>query len=87
VASVLATHRELPAKLRAAIDAKDREILRFEAHKLKSLGGNLEAKELQAQAIATEAALRDSRSDTDEIAGKLVDLLSKLLDEIDTLAS
>jgi PAS domain S-box-containing protein len=86
-ASVLATHRELPAKLRAAIDAKDREILRFEAHKLKSLGGNLEAKELQAQAIATEAALRDSRSDTDEIAGKLVDLLSKLLDEIDTLAS
>jgi HPt (histidine-containing phosphotransfer) domain-containing protein len=54
LATVLSTHGEAAQKLRAASAAGDIEAIRFSAHALKGMAGNIEAKALFELAVATE---------------------------------
>jgi PAS domain S-box-containing protein len=57
-ATVLASHRDTPAQLRAAAAAHDPEALGFAAHSLKSMAGNLMAHGVRDLARQLEAAAR-----------------------------
>ena len=81
-ASIRESHQDAPEKLRRAIREGDLETLKFEAHKLKSLGGGMEAAALLQQAIATEDALHTGSGDIAASAGRLADLLAGFLAEL-----
>ncbi|MBI3525682.1 MAG: PAS domain S-box protein [Betaproteobacteria bacterium] len=78
-ATTLASHRDTPAKLRAAAAAREMEALAFAAHSLKGMSGNLMAWPLHELAKRTEEAARQGAPETIEQAVQLAETLERLL--------
>ncbi len=80
--TVLDNHAGTPARLRAALEQCDLAAIAFDAHNLKSVGGNLMAKNLQQLASATEAAARKGESGATALASELLAALQAMLKEL-----
>jgi PAS domain S-box-containing protein len=79
VRTTIASHREDPAKLRAAIQAQDTGTLGFLAHSLKSVAADLMAPGVQDAAARTEVAARARQGSAFAIAAELADSVDLLL--------
>ncbi|HSD37406.1 MAG TPA: ATP-binding protein [Rhodocyclaceae bacterium] len=81
IATLLRTHGETPQKLRDAVRSRDTEAMKFLAHTLKGVSGNLEAGELYALANrihSGEGEQNDAHVLTLELADALENLLTML---------
>jgi PAS domain S-box-containing protein len=78
----LKTHSGAPALIRAAASVADMAQLSFLAHTASGTGGNVFADELQAQARATESAIRDAGQGAIAHAEKLAAALDTVMTEI-----
>jgi PAS domain S-box-containing protein len=76
--SVCESHGKTPAKLRTATQQGDRSALKFMAHSLKGVSGNLEAHRLHDLAKAAETALHDEES----IAAELFEALAAAVEQL-----
>ncbi len=84
--TVLNGNAETPTRLRAAARGGDLAAMTFIAHGLKSVGGNFEARRLQALATRTETAAKPGPSQAPDLAPQLAldlaDMLEALLAEL-----
>lgn len=71
-----------PDLLRQAIVDQNFETLRFLAHRIKGVTGNLHVPVVQAQAHATEVAARERADDAPQLGEKLATDLQQLLIEL-----
>jgi len=78
-ATMLSSHQDTPAKLRAAAAAQQMDALAFIAHGLKGMGGNLMAWPLHDLAKQTEDAVRQGAPGAMAQAGQLAETLERLL--------
>ena len=78
VTMLIASHSDTPHKLVQAAEAADFEALRFLAHTLKGVGGNIEAESIQTLAKQTENSAKDAKSESLEL-GKALALEFELL--------
>ena len=76
--SVCGSHDKTPAKLRTAAQQGDRLALKFMAHSLKGVSGNLEAHRLHDLAKAAETALHDEAC----IATELFEALAAAVEQV-----
>jgi HPt (histidine-containing phosphotransfer) domain-containing protein len=74
------SHADTGIRLREAAEAGDMTTLANLAHGLRGVAGNLMAAKLQEQAARAETAAREGRSDAQELAGRLADALSEVLE-------
>ncbi len=79
LATAVSSHVDSPQKLRAAAVAGDVEAIRFLAHALKGIAGNLDARALFEQAIATENQAKAGAEDAATLALALADATDALL--------
>ena len=79
LATAVSSHVDSPQKLRAAAVAGDVEAIRFLAHALKGIAGNLDARALFEQAIATENQAKAGAEDAVTLALALADATDALL--------
>jgi len=83
--SVRDTHATTPQKLRAAAEQQDVETLRFVAHSLKGMAGNMQVARLLVIARQVEAQLKAGKLDSAVAsAQQLAQMLEGTLAEIDT---
>jgi len=86
-------YTETAGEIRAALDARDFEQVHSLVHNLKGLAGNLEAKDLQAAAVAMEKLVKGQAAETasdKELNQKFTELenaLEQALDAVQTLGS
>jgi PAS domain S-box-containing protein len=81
-ATMRETHRETPAKLRAAASSGDGQVLAFLAHSLKGLAGNLEAASVSGLAERTARTARAGSEEAFSLGSDLAEALDKLLAEL-----
>lgn len=79
LAVTLESHADSAEKLRAAVQAADWETVRFIAHALKGIGGNIEAAPLRALAAQTEQSAQHADAATAAQAAQLADGTDALL--------
>jgi PAS domain S-box-containing protein len=80
----LQTHSGAPALIRTAAAAADIDQLKRLAHTAKGTGGNLFSGKLQAEAQATESAIREASPDMIQHAEELAKTLDSVMAEIRT---
>jgi signal transduction histidine kinase/HPt (histidine-containing phosphotransfer) domain-containing protein len=78
IATLLRTHGETPQKLRDAVRNRDTEAMKFLAHTLKGVSGNLEAGKLHALAKKIHSG-EGEQSDAPVLTLELADALENLL--------
>ncbi|MDD5296427.1 MAG: PhnD/SsuA/transferrin family substrate-binding protein [Rhodocyclaceae bacterium] len=76
---VFGSHKETPAAIRAAAALDDTQQLLFHVHNVKGMAGNLMARALAKQAVATEQALREGEEGAVARSLVLADALEYLL--------
>ena len=77
---LLRTHSETPEKMRNAAAQGDLETMKFLAHTIKGIAGNLEASTLHTLAIEADHSAKDQQPDAVECTMKLAGALDELLD-------
>ena len=77
--SACQSHGKTPAKLRAAVEQGDHSALKFIAHSLKGVSGNLEAHRVHDLAKAAETALDDEEGISTELFEALATAVEQLL--------
>ncbi|MEC5385071.1 ATP-binding protein [Uliginosibacterium sp. H3] len=79
IATLLRTHGDTPRKLREAVRSRDTQTMKFLAHTLKGVSGNLEAGELHALAKKIHSG-EGEQSDAPVLTLELADSLENLLE-------
>jgi CheY-like chemotaxis protein len=74
--------RDVPAKVRAAAEHGDWDGLKFVAHSLKAIGGNLKAHGVRELAAQTEKAAREKEPQAAALAAELARQVEAMLAEL-----
>lgn len=80
---LLESQAETPAKLRHAASVRDFEAIRFIAHNLKGMAGNIESIRLRTLALQVEEASRTGQENAPESAERLAGVLAELLGHLE----
>lgn len=83
----LTSQQETSMKLRHAADARDGESIRFLAHSLKGVAGNLAAEQLHELALRTEQVAKNGEEQVYELAEALASATATLIAELASMAA
>lgn len=80
--TILKSQATTAEELRQAVKNNDLKQVHYLAHSLKGVGGNLEAKTLQAQALQTENYAKENHPELEAAVSQLAAIFDKLMAEL-----